>query len=75
MLIEAFRKLYGELVTIGLGDSPNDFTFLHLVDIPVVLGKPLKNEFVSPLPERAHRYDNPGPEGWNRAVLEILATL
>ena len=75
MLLEAYRNLYGELVTIGLGDSPNDFPFLHLVDIPVVLGNPLKNEFVSPLPERAHRYDNPGPEGWNRAVLDILATL
>jgi len=75
MLLEAYRNLYGELVTIGLGDSPSDFPFLHLVDIPVVLGNPLKNEFVSPLPERAHRYDSHGPEGWNRAVLDILATL
>jgi len=75
MLIEAFRKLYGELVTIGLGDSPNDFPFLQLVDLPVILGKPLKREFVFPLPERAHRYDVPGPEGWNQAILEILATL
>ena len=75
MLIEASRKLYGELVTIGLGDSPNDFPFLQLVDIPVVLGKTLKNEFVFPLSERAHRYDVPGPEGWNQAVLDILATL
>ena len=75
MLLEAYRTLYGELLTIGLGDSPNDFSFLQLVDIPVVLGKPLQNEFVSPLPERTHRYDDPGPEGWNRAVLDILATL
>ncbi len=75
MLIEAFRNLFGELVTIGLGDSPNDLPFLQLVEIPVVLGKSLKNEFVSPLRERAHQYAVPGPEGWNQAVLDILATL
>jgi mannosyl-3-phosphoglycerate phosphatase len=75
MLIEAFRKRYGELVTIGLGDSPNDFPFLQLVDIPVVLGKPLETEGVLPLSGRAHRYDVPGPEGWNQAVLDILAKL
>jgi len=62
-------------VTIGLGDSPSDFPFLQLVDIPVVLGKHLKNEFVFLLSGRAHRYDVPGPEGWNQAVLDILATL
>jgi hypothetical protein len=27
------------------------------------------------LPEKAHRYDAPGPKGWNQAVLDILATL
>jgi mannosyl-3-phosphoglycerate phosphatase len=75
MLIEASRKVYGELVTIGLGDSPNDFPFLQVVDIPVVLGKTMKSEFVFPLSQRAHRYDVPGPGGWNQAVLDILATL
>jgi len=75
ILMEAFRKRYGEVVSIGLGDSPNDFPFLQLVDIPVVLGKPAKAALVSSLPERAHRYDVPGPKGWNQAVLDILATL
>jgi mannosyl-3-phosphoglycerate phosphatase len=75
ILMEAFRKRYGEVVSIGLGDSPNDFPFLELVDIPVVLGKPAKAALVSSLPERAHPYDVPGPKGWNQAVLDILATL
>ena len=75
ILLEGFRKRYSELVSIGLGDSPNDFPFLQLVDIPVVLGKSLKSEFVFPLSERAHRYDVLGPEGWDQAVLDILATL
>jgi mannosyl-3-phosphoglycerate phosphatase len=73
ILLEGFRKGYGELVSIGLGDSPNDFPFLRLVDIPVVLGKPSEADPVLSLSERAHRYDVPGPKGWNQAVLDILA--
>jgi len=70
-----FRKRYGEVVSIGLGDSPNDFPFLQLVDIPVVLGKRLTAEPVLFPSERAQRYDVAGPKGWNQAVLDILATL
>jgi mannosyl-3-phosphoglycerate phosphatase len=75
ILLEGFRKRYGELLSIGLGDSPNDFPFLQLVDIPVLLGKPLKTPFVWPLSERAQQYDISGPKGWNQAVLDILATV
>ena len=75
ILMEAFRKRYGDVVSIGLGDSPNDFPFLQLVDIPVVLGKPEKAEPVSFLSEKAHPYNVLGPKGWNQAVLDILVTL
>jgi mannosyl-3-phosphoglycerate phosphatase len=75
ILLEAFRKHYGEVVSIGLGDSPKAFPFLQLVDTPILLGKPSKEELLSPLPERARRYETPGPKGWNQAVLDILATL
>jgi len=75
ILMEGFRKRYGDLVTIGLGDSPNDFPFLQLVDIPVFLGQGLRRGAASDLPERTRRYDAPGPKGWNQAVLDILGTL
>jgi mannosyl-3-phosphoglycerate phosphatase len=75
ILLMGFRKRYGDVVSIGLGDSPNDFPFLQLVDIPVVLGKRLIAEPVLFPSERAHRYDVAGPKGWNQAVLDILATL
>lgn len=75
ILLAAFRRRYGDLVTIGFGDSPNDFSFLQLVDVPVVLGTALMTESALSLPEKAHRYDAPGPKGWNQAVLDILATL
>ncbi|MDQ7785021.1 MAG: HAD-IIB family hydrolase [Desulfomonilaceae bacterium] len=72
MLIDAYRSMYGNVLTIGLGDSPNDFPFLELVDRPVLVGaagKPLD------LPEAirdARRTESPGPRGWNEAVLDIL---
>jgi mannosyl-3-phosphoglycerate phosphatase len=75
ILLKSFRKQYGELISIGLGDSPNDFPFLQLVEIPVVLGMPSQAESMLFQLARAHRYDSPGPEGWNQAVLDILTTL
>lgn len=75
LLLEAYRKRYGEVVSIGLGDSPNDFSFLLLVDIPVILGKSVETEAAASWAEKAHRYDVRGPKGWNEAVLDILATL
>jgi mannosyl-3-phosphoglycerate phosphatase len=75
ILLEAFQERYGEVLSIGLGDSPNDTPFLQLVDIPVILGKSSEAEVGLSLPEGALRYDVPGPKGWNQAVLDILATL
>ena len=75
VLLEAFQKRYGEVVSIGVGDSSNDFPFLQLVDIPVVLGNPLRAELGASLPKGALRYEVLGPKGWNHAVLDILATL
>jgi mannosyl-3-phosphoglycerate phosphatase len=75
IVLEGFQKRYGDVVSIGLGDSPNDFPFLRLVDIPVLLGQPRKTPFVRPLFERARQYDISGPEGWNQAVLDVLTTL
>lgn len=75
IVLEGFRERYGEVVSIGLGDSPNDVPFLQLVDIPVVLGTESAMESAPLLPERTRWYDVPGPKGWNRAVCEILAVL
>ncbi len=75
ILLEGFRKQEGALVSIGLGDSPNDFPFLELVDIPVPLGELSTGEWAWPPAARVHRVDHLGPEGWNQAVLDILASL
>jgi len=75
MLLEGFRKRYGGVLSVGLGDSPNDFPFLELVDRPVILGKPSKGEPPLRCADKACRMPLRGPEGWNRAVLDILASL
>lgn len=38
ILLEIYRKKYPHLLSVGLGDSPNDFPFLELVEIPILVG-------------------------------------
>ncbi|MEJ2716269.1 MAG: haloacid dehalogenase, partial [Deltaproteobacteria bacterium] len=63
-LIAAYRRLFGNIVTVGLGDSPNDFPFLELVDIPVILGAARQSLVIPQSLERARRTSRLGPEGW-----------
>lgn len=74
VLLELYKRKYGAVISVGLGDSPNDVPMLDAVDIPVLVC----------LPNGEHhpevRLNNPrallcrgvGPEGWNEAVLDIL---
>ncbi len=78
----ALQALLGELAraglhftTIGLGDSANDLSFLRVVDLPVIVPRPggrPNAALVTALPMAVHA-PWPGPEGWNTAVLAILA--
>lgn len=73
-LIDLYRQQYDSVHTLGLGDSPNDTDFLAVVDTPVLVARPDGNhsqEVRSSVP-RARLEKGIGPEGWNRAVLEIL---
>lgn len=75
VLIEAYRSIHDHVLTIGLGDSPNDFCFLELVDRAVLVGA---EEKVLDLPEGirdAYRTESRGPRGWNQAVLKILSEI
>lgn len=72
-LATLYRRLLGAVTTVGLGDAPNDASFLAEVDLPVAIASPRVEQLVSLVP-RAHRTRAPGPAGWNEAVLEILET-
>jgi mannosyl-3-phosphoglycerate phosphatase len=68
-----FEKKYGPIRTIGIGDNLNDLPLLRVVDQPVLVQKEsgTYEEGIS-LPNLM-RADGIGPQGWNRAILRLLA--
>jgi mannosyl-3-phosphoglycerate phosphatase len=75
VLIEAYRRAYGAIHTIGLGDGPNDFPFLALVDTAFLLGGSRCRFAVTDEMKKARGNHRIGPEGWNEAVLSFLSEL
>jgi len=75
ILIELYRKQFGPITTIAIGDNPNDTPMLKLVDYPIIVQKPDGTY--------DHRIDIPnlvkagdfGPRGWNKAVLTLLSQI
>ena len=64
--------------TIALGDAPNDIEMLQAADHGVIV----RNDHGTPMPEldgeatgRIRRSLEPGPTGWNTAILGLLAEL
>jgi len=75
--VRALKKLYrlnlGKIITIGLGDSENDWPMLRAVDLPVLVARP--DGLKLKLPESGAnllRTSRPGPEGWAEAVDFLL---
>ena len=59
---------------IGLGDAPNDLPLLQAVDVAVIVPQPGRGwhpDLVAALPA-ARRAPEPGPAGWNAAVMQWL---
>jgi len=73
LLAGLYRKLDPGLVTIGLGDGPNDVSFLLKVDMPILIRTPLAKLLQDALP-RAGVTQCTGPRGWNQAILEAIGT-
>ncbi|MCC6585357.1 MAG: HAD-IIB family hydrolase [Bryobacterales bacterium] len=66
-----FRSRWGQVVTVGLGDAPNDIPMLAVCDHAVIVGDEFATEMQRALP-RARVTAEGGPAGWNRAVLELI---
>ncbi|MCL5023617.1 MAG: HAD-IIB family hydrolase [Nitrospirae bacterium] len=68
-----YKRKYGEVETIALGDSPLDLPMLEQVDHPVAVGKPdgSYDPHLSEIPKLV-RAEGIGPRGWNTAVLRLL---
>lgn len=73
VLSDLYRKQLGDIVTSGLGDRPNDFPMLRTVDIPVLVQQP-DGRYAEGLDiPGLIRAGGIGPEGWTKAVLDILS--
>lgn len=67
LLLPLYRARFGEIVTIGLGDSENDLPLLAAVDRPLVVQQPDGHwhDFEG---LDVMRVPHPGPAGWAAAV-------
>ena len=72
LLTALFRRHLGAITTVGLGDAPNDASFLAEVDIPVAIASPRADVLLSLVP-RARLTRSTGPAGWNEAILAITS--
>lgn len=70
-LQELYKENYphDDFVSIALGDSPNDIAMLEAADHSFVVERPEQGYMT----DQFNHAGGMGPEGWNRAVLKILA--
>jgi mannosyl-3-phosphoglycerate phosphatase len=74
ILTQLFRKALGSIVTMALGDSPNDIPMLREVDHPVLVKNHRDEHDPRVSVPNLTRIDGAGPVGWHRAVLDFLQT-
>jgi mannosyl-3-phosphoglycerate phosphatase len=71
-LSDRYQKVIGgDVTTIALGDSENDFTMLGAADIPVLIPKP-DGHYAPYGKENVNKAPYPGPRGWNAMLKELF---
>ncbi len=77
--VQILKKLFlrenKKLITIALGDNPNDIEMFKKVDYPVVVQKPDGSYDKRIRIKKIIKADGIGPIGWNRAVKKLLSSL
>lgn len=71
-LIDRYRRRWPEVVSVSLGDGPNDIGMLETTDIAVVIPGRHTHDMTLSSQNRILRPDEAGPAGWNSAMLELL---
>jgi mannosyl-3-phosphoglycerate phosphatase len=71
IMSDLYRRMWGEIETIGLGDSLNDLPMLAAVDIPILVQKRDYSWENISLPN-LRKVQGVGPEGWSKAIGEIF---
>jgi mannosyl-3-phosphoglycerate synthase len=71
ILVELYKLNFGEVFTIGIGDSKNDYPMLLAVDDPyLVLG--IDGNWTDMQIESLTKVGYIGPEGWSHVVRQLL---
>ncbi|HMK57403.1 MAG TPA: HAD-IIB family hydrolase [Dissulfurispiraceae bacterium] len=75
MLIELYKKHFGNITTAAVGDSPNDLAMLERVDYPVIVMKD-DGTYDSTLDSQGMiKAEGIGPAGWNKEILRLLSEI
>ena len=72
MITEWYKEYHKEVLTVALGDSPNDFGMLERADFPVLIRSRRSFPDLKKRIPGLRITDDIGPKGWNSAVLSIL---
>ncbi|MEJ2192789.1 MAG: HAD-IIB family hydrolase [Nitrospirota bacterium] len=75
VLIGLYREHVGEVLSIALGDSPADEPMLREADYPVLLEREDGGHHRGVSVPGLIMAEGVGPEGWNRAVLDLIERL
>ena len=73
ILTELFEKEYGEVKTIGVGDSKNDIPMLKAVEQPAIV-KNKKGAWLDISLPNLYKAKGEGPEGWVEVVEKFIWT-
>ena len=74
ILKEFYKRDYGRIKTIGIGDSFNDLPLLRVVNYPVLIPKEDGSYEPRVKLRNIRKANKTGPEGWNEAVVELIGT-
>lgn len=72
LLKELYRRRFGKVVTICVGDSPVDFSMLEKADYPVLVRNYRGEHDQRIMLPNLIREEGVGPHGWNRAMLRLI---
>ncbi len=70
-LIDFYKNKFGDIRTIGLGDSENDIEFLKEVDVPIIIRKE-NGEYLELDIENVIVSKHPSTKGWNEVIMRLL---
>jgi len=74
VLLDLFKKAFGQVRSIAIGNSLSDEPMLRVVDCPILLQEP-DGGWASVDISGLHRLEGFGPAGWTRAIKALASKL